>query len=139
MSKQEKNTRAIRFYSFLLSWYPSYFSEKFHSEMLQTFKDHYGDVVEHEGGAGIGFWFDTITDDMLGIVREQRSAAKRKSMNRIVIFVTACLFLCSFLIMPVISLFLLYIFQVSLLLLAYFLLPLVSKVSKLFNSIVGKN
>jgi hypothetical protein len=122
MSTQEKNTRAIRFYSFLLSWYPSHFSKKFRSEMLQTFKDHYVDVVENEGGAGIGFWFDTISDDMLGIVREQLSASKRKSIYPIVIFVTACLFPGSFLIMPVISLFLLYISQVSLLLLAYFLL-----------------
>ena len=128
MSKQEKNTRAIRFYSFLLSWYPSYFSEKFHSEMLQTFKDHYVDVDENEGGAGIGFWFDTISDDMLGIVREQLSASKRKSIYRSVIFVTACLFLGSFLIIPVVSLFLLYISQVSLLLFAYLLLKRASTI-----------
>ena len=128
MSKQEKNTTAIRFYSFLLSLYPSDFSEKFRSEMLQTFKDHYADVFENEGGAGIGFWFDTISDDMLGIVREQLSASKRKSIYRSVIFVTACLFLGSFFFRPVISFFLLYIFQVSLLLLAYFLLKKVSTI-----------
>jgi hypothetical protein len=127
MSRREKNTRAIRFYSFLLSLYPSCFSKKFRSEMLQTFKDHYVDVFEKEGGAGIGFWLDTIADDMLAIVREQLSTAKRRSMNRIVIFVTACLFLGSFFFRPVNSFFLLYISQVSLLLLAYFLLPLVSK------------
>ena len=129
MSKQEKNSRrAIRFYSFLLSWYPSSFSEEFHAEMLQTFKDHYADVAANEGEAGIGFWFDTITDDMCGIVREQLSAAKRKSMNRIVIFVTACLFLASFFFRPVTSFFLLYISQVSLLLLAYFLLKRASTI-----------
>src|SRR5689334_3484814 len=99
MSKPEKNTRAIRFYSFLLSLYPADFSKQFRSEMLQTFWDHYADVTKNEGGAGFKFWLETITDDMLSIVREQVTAAKRKSMNRLVIFVTACLFLGSFLIM----------------------------------------
>src|SRR5690242_3871011 len=38
--------------------------------MLQTFKDHYTDVVEHEGKAGLIFWLDLVGDAVSSISRE---------------------------------------------------------------------
>ncbi len=50
--------------------------------MLQTFKDHYSDVVELDENAATRFWFAVVSDEVRGILREHFIALKeRTSMN----------------------------------------------------------
>jgi Na+/H+-dicarboxylate symporter len=47
--------------------------------MLQTFKDHHADVVELDENAATRFWFDGVSDEVRGIVREQFTALKERT------------------------------------------------------------
>jgi len=47
--------------------------------MLQTFKDHYSDVVECDENAATRFWFGVVNDEARGILREQFIALKEST------------------------------------------------------------
>jgi Na+/H+-dicarboxylate symporter len=47
--------------------------------MLQTFKDHYSDVVEFEENAAMRFWCGVVNDEARGILREQFIALKEST------------------------------------------------------------
>jgi len=76
MSRQRKKEKAMRLYAFFLKFYPQGYKHAFGSQMLQTFKDHYTDVVELDELAETRFWFDVVSDEVGGILREQFTALK---------------------------------------------------------------
>ena len=76
MSRQHKKDKAMRLYAFLLKFYPRGYRHAFGSQMLQTFKDHYTDVVEPDEQTETHFWFDVVWDEVRGILREQFIALK---------------------------------------------------------------
>ncbi|MBV9616683.1 MAG: hypothetical protein JO031_14620 [Ktedonobacteraceae bacterium] len=62
--------------------YPQGYRQAFGSQMLQTFKDHYSDVVELDESAATRFWVAVVSDEVRGILREHFIALKeRTSMN----------------------------------------------------------
>lgn len=74
MSRKHKKEKAMRLYAFLLKFYPQEYRHTFGSQMIQTFKDHYTDVVELDEQTGTRFWFDVVRDEVRGILREQFTA-----------------------------------------------------------------
>jgi hypothetical protein len=85
MKSQNQNVlNALRFYTFLLKFYPKYHQQVFGSQMLQTFKDHYNDILEHEDRVGVDFWLEVVSDEVKGIVREHIETlnGKEYSMNK---------------------------------------------------------
>src|SRR6266487_1483 len=71
MSRQHQKEKAIRLYACFLKCYPKAYRHSFGSQMLQTFKDHYTDVVEFDENGATRFWFGVINDEARGILREQ--------------------------------------------------------------------
>jgi len=76
MSRPHKKEKAVRLYAFFLKFYPRGYRHTFGSQMLQTFKDHYTDVVELDEQAGTRFWFEVVSDEVRGILREQLTVLK---------------------------------------------------------------
>jgi hypothetical protein len=67
---------AFRFYSLLVSLYPTGYRQAFGAQMLQTFKDQYTDAVTHQGRTEPAFWFAVVGDEITGITREHLAALK---------------------------------------------------------------
>src|SRR2546423_6010375 len=78
MSRQHQKEKAIRLYACFLKCYPKAYRQSFGSQMLQTFKDHYTDVVELDKNAATHFWFAVMSDEVRGILREHFTALKEK-------------------------------------------------------------
>jgi hypothetical protein len=76
MSRHHQREKAMWLYAFFLKCYPQEYRHSFGSQMLQTFKDHYTDVVELDENAATRFWFDVVSDEVSGILREQFTALK---------------------------------------------------------------
>jgi hypothetical protein len=76
MSNESRKEKAVRLYAFLLMWYPPGYRHAFGSQMLQTFKDHYTDSVEPGKQAKARFWFDVVSDEAKGVLREQFAVLK---------------------------------------------------------------
>ena len=76
MSRQQQKEYAARIYALLLKCYPPAYRESFGSQMLQTFKDHYSDVVEVEGMAASRFWLALIGDEVGSVLREHGALLK---------------------------------------------------------------
>jgi hypothetical protein len=76
MSREPRKEKAARLYAFLLKFYPQEHRHAFGSQMLQTFKDHYTDVVEPGKQTGACFWFDVVSDEVRGVIREQFAVLK---------------------------------------------------------------
>src|SRR6266700_319257 len=68
MSRQHQKEKAIRLYACFLKCYPKAYRHSFGSQMLQTFKDHYTDVVEFDENGATRFWFGVINDEARGIL-----------------------------------------------------------------------
>src|SRR5947209_6639771 len=79
MSRYPQKEKAIRLYAFFLKCYPKAYRQSFGSQMLQTFKDHYSDVVEFDENAATRFWFGVVNDEARGILREQFIALKEST------------------------------------------------------------
>src|SRR5262245_30279244 len=75
---------AVRFYARLLRLYPRSYREAFGAHMLQTFKDHYTDVVAHAGKAGLSFWLGVVSDAVTSISCEYLAQLKggERTMNK---------------------------------------------------------
>ena len=67
-----KNARTL--YAALLKLYPRRYRQAFGAQMLQTFLDHYQDVVTTEGRVGLAFWWATLCDEVPNIVRQHATA-----------------------------------------------------------------
>jgi hypothetical protein len=76
MSRSHKKEKATRLYAFFLKFYPRGYRRAFGSQMLQTFKDHYTDVVELDEQTGTRFWLDVVWDEVRSILREQFTVLK---------------------------------------------------------------
>jgi hypothetical protein len=79
MSRHHQKEKAVRLYALLLKCYPQGYRHSFGSQMLQTFKDHYTDVVELDENAATRFWFEVVSDEVRGILREQFTALKEST------------------------------------------------------------
>ncbi|GHO55092.1 hypothetical protein KSB_35670 [Ktedonobacter robiniae] len=79
MSRESKKEKAERLYAFLLMFYPQGYRYAFGSQMLQTFRDHYTDVVESGQQAEGRFWFGVVSDEARGILREQCAVLKEST------------------------------------------------------------
>ena len=73
-----KNARTL--YTALLKLYPGRYQEEFGLQMLQTFLDHYQDLVSTQERMGLAFWWATLCDEVPNIVR-QRVTAWREERN----------------------------------------------------------
>ena len=62
---------AQRVYHLLLKFYPPRYRKEFGAQMMQTFMDHYSDLKNTEGRAGMSFWFLTIADEVRNIARQR--------------------------------------------------------------------
>ena len=76
MKIQDPIHKAVSFYASLLQMYPKMYRQTFEAQILQTFKDHYKDIYDTKGSVGINFWLGVITDECLGIIREQFNSFK---------------------------------------------------------------
>jgi len=76
MRSMHKREKATRLYTFVLQFYPQGYRQVFGSQMLQTFKDHYIDVVDSGQQTEGHFWFDVLCDEVRGILCEQFVALK---------------------------------------------------------------
>lgn len=76
MSNTSRKEKATQLYAFVLTLYPQGYRQTFGSQMLQTFKDHYTDSVESGKQARAHFWFDVVSDEAKGVIREQFAALK---------------------------------------------------------------
>jgi|SRR5581483_1458636 len=84
MSRHHRKEKALRLYACFLKCYPQGYRRTFGSQMLQTFKDHYRDVVEPGENAAMRFWVAVVSDEVRGILREHFIVLKeRKPMNTI--------------------------------------------------------
>ncbi len=79
MRRESSREKAIRLYTFLLTLYPQGHNYVFASQMLQTFKDHYTDVVESGQQAEVHFWFGVVGDEARGILREHFAVLKESA------------------------------------------------------------
>lgn len=79
MSGESSKEKAARLYAFLLTFYPQGHKYAFGSQMLQTFKDHYADVVESGQQAEGPFWFGVVSDEARGILREHFAVLKESA------------------------------------------------------------
>lgn len=66
------NARTL--YTALLKLYPCRYRQAFGTQMLQTFLDHYQDMVSTEGRVGLAFWWATFCDEVPNIVRQRVTA-----------------------------------------------------------------
>ena len=57
-------------YNVILKFYPRNYRKAFGAQMMQTFSDHYQDIIESKGRVSIIFWLSTITDEIKNITRQ---------------------------------------------------------------------
>ncbi|MBV9470619.1 MAG: hypothetical protein JO316_14840 [Abitibacteriaceae bacterium] len=81
-TKPASATRAERFYSFLLRFYPVAYRQAYAPLMLQTFRDYYNDVQAEQGQVSIGFWLAVGADELKSILREQLASLKEGVMMK---------------------------------------------------------
>jgi len=67
-------SKAEQVYALLLHLYPRAHRQEFGPLMLQSFKDHYSDTQATQGGVGITFWLEVLTDEAISVLREQVSS-----------------------------------------------------------------
>ncbi len=80
MNRTNDSTRdALRFYAFILRFYPAQYRQAFGPQMLQTFKDWYHEVLAQQGHVGIIFWLAVLADEARSIVREYFASWRKGS------------------------------------------------------------
>jgi hypothetical protein len=70
---------ALRVYTLLVRLYPRDYRQAFGTQMRQTFKDAYADLVAQSGGVGLRFWLGVIGDAVLSSIHEHIAALKGRS------------------------------------------------------------
>lgn len=75
----------LRFYAFLVKFYPLKYQQAFGAQMLRTFQDFYTTVLEEQGRIPLTFWINVIGDEITWIVKEQVTAftAREDAMNKL--------------------------------------------------------
>jgi len=74
---------ALRVYALLIRLYPRIYRQAFGTQMRQTFKDAYADLVAQGGCAGLRFWLGVIGDAVITSSSEHIEALKgRRTMQQ---------------------------------------------------------
>src|SRR5690242_6976491 len=74
---------ALRVYTLLIRLYPRDYRQTFGTQMRQTFKDAYADLVAQGGYAGLRFWLNVVSDAVITSIREHIAELKgRKVMHQ---------------------------------------------------------
>ena len=63
-------TAALRCYAWFIRLYPAPYQRAFGTQMQQTFKDHYADLVAQGRRPGLGFWGAVVADELPAIAGE---------------------------------------------------------------------
>jgi hypothetical protein len=92
MSDHDSEERAIRWYASLLRLYPAQHRNAFGAQMLQTFRDHYRDIREHQRGVGVAFWLAVVGDEARNITKEQVIALRTRRILPMLLSIGASLF-----------------------------------------------
>src|SRR5690242_14375611 len=71
--------RAQRTYRLLVRLYPAAHRRAFGEPMVQTFGDHYRDVVEHRGGSRLRFWAAALADAATSLRTEHAAALRARA------------------------------------------------------------
>lgn|SRR6185437_12154800 len=75
-----RRRRAQRIYRLLVRLYPAAHRRAFGEEMVQTFGDHYRDVVQARGGSRLRFWLAVLAD--AGTSLRTEHTAERRARGR---------------------------------------------------------
>jgi hypothetical protein len=75
-----RRVRAQRTYRLLVWLYPSAHRRAFGEQMLQTFADHYRDVIEDRRGGALRFWLAVLADTAISLRTEH--AAELRARRR---------------------------------------------------------
>jgi len=70
--------RAQRTYRLLVRLYPAAHRRAFGEPMVQTFGDHYRDVVEHHGGSRLRFWAAVLADTASSVLSEHAAELRAR-------------------------------------------------------------
>ena len=77
-----RRRRAQRTYRMLVRLYPAAHRRAFGEQMVQTFGDHYGDVVEGRGGGRLRFWLAVLADAGTSLLTEHAAEAEARRRDR---------------------------------------------------------
>ena len=77
-----RRRRAQRTYRLLVRLYPAAHRRAFGEQMVQTFGDHYGDVVVGRGGSRLRFWLAVLVDAGTSLFTEHAADAKARRLRR---------------------------------------------------------
>ncbi|HEX6819390.1 MAG TPA: hypothetical protein VF120_13520 [Ktedonobacterales bacterium] len=81
---QEKpGSWTVRAYALLLRLYPRAHREAFGEQMLQTFRDHYRDVVAPQRQSALRFWLGVLADEGRSLAREVPAALTQAVYGRV--------------------------------------------------------
>jgi hypothetical protein len=73
-----RRRRAQRMYRLLVRLYPAAHRRAFGEQMVQTFGDHYGDVVEGRGDGRLRFWLAVLADVCTSMLTEHVAEARAR-------------------------------------------------------------
>jgi hypothetical protein len=73
-----RRCRAQRAYRLLIRLYPAAHRRAFGQDMVQTFGDHYRDVVEGRGGSRLRFWLAVLADVGTSLLTEYAAEARTR-------------------------------------------------------------
>jgi hypothetical protein len=75
---KHRRRRAQRTYRRLIRLYPASHRRAFGEQMVQTFGDHYRDVVEDRGGSRLRFWLAVLADTGTSLITEHKDEHRYK-------------------------------------------------------------
>src|SRR5262245_53599126 len=77
-----RRLRAQRIYRLLVRLSPAAHRQAFGEQMVQTFGDHYRDVVEGRGGSRLRFWLTVLADAGSSLLTEHAAELRVRGRRR---------------------------------------------------------